>query len=377
MPDHRVSVVVFEGGHTSSRVEEEMTRVRRALVLDLVDTLGGIRDVDEIIVGTNYHDLAQQATSRGATAQLIDETPFHFGRVLKSVIDEHGLERVIYLGGGAMPLLDRSDWQSIARCLKTQDDVVVVNNVQSADLVAFSPSSALDEIDLPEADNLLGWLLREHGLRRILIPNSARANFDLDTPTDIEILKLQTTVPLGPNTTRELKMLDWDTSRLETAWARMAVPYTEIALIGRVGPPVISIVNAALRCRVRVFSEERGMKALGREEDGKVVSLLGHFLDSVGPEAFFRHLADVAEVAMLDSRVLMAHWKEPQTSADRFYSDLGLPDLVENERLREFTQAYLEASIPVVCGGHNLISGGLWMMVEEISGSGPADPETL
>ncbi len=377
MPQDRVSVVIFEGGGASSPVEEQIVEVRKALVADLVGLLQDVDGVDEVILGTNYPDLAATAETCGALVDIIDLSPFHFGEALKLVVDRHGLTRVIYLGGAAMPLLRSDDWAAIAHCVRVEDDVVVVNNVQSADLVAFTPTSALDGIDLPPSDNFLGYLLREYGLRRVLIPNSSRANFDLDTPADLLLLKLQTRVSLGPATTAALTGLEWDSARLERVWNRLAVPDTEVALIGRVGPPVVTTINAALRCRVRVYSEERGMKALGREEKGQVVSLLGGFMDEVGPARFFTHLSDVADLALIDSRVLMAHWKEPMTASDRFYSDLGQPDRVENPKLKQFTEAYLEARIPVVCGGHNLVSGGLWVMVEEIAGPVPGDAETL
>lgn len=361
-----------------SSVEQEMGRIRRALVLDLIATMDRLEGIDRTIVGTSYRDLARQAQEAGAQPVFFSDTePFHFGRSLRRVIRDFGLKRVIYLGGAAMPLLLDREWEAIAHCLRTEDHVVVVNNVQSADLVAFTPTTGLDSIELPEADNFLGWLLREVGYRRILLPNSARANFDLDTPIDILILKLQTSVPLGSHATRALEALDWDVSRLEEAWNRLSVPYTEVALLGRVGPAVVNVLNASLRCRVRVFSEERGMKALGREEKGKAVSLLGKFIDEVGPHRFFAHLADIADIAFFDTRVIMAHWKEQLDARDRFLSDLGRPDEIRSPRLQEFTRAYLEAPIPVLCGGHNLISGGLWMMVEEIAGSKAEEPETL
>ncbi len=378
MPDEKVSVVIFEGGPQASQVEEEMGRIRKALVLDLIDTVKSLDDVDEIVVRTTYDDLAREVRDLGALASHFDPSePFHFGRALKDVLSRFNLQRVIYLGGAAMPLLRADEWASIARCLKTQDRVVVVNNVQSADLVAFNPASGLDEIELPEADNFLGWLLREIGYRRILLPNSARANFDLDTPVDIQILHLQSSISLGPNASRALDSLNWDTSRLENVWHRLSIPNTEVSLLGRVGPSVVNVLNASLRCRVRVFSEERGMKALGREEAGLVVSLIGGFVDDVGPERFFRHLADISDVALFDTRVLMAHWGEEMAARDRFLSDLGIVEGIQSSRLKEFTQAYLEAPLPVICGGHNLISGGLWLMVEEIVGTQPEDPETL
>ena len=50
--------------------------------------------------------------------------------------------------------------------------------------------------------------------------------------------------------------------------------------------------------------------------------------------------------------------------ADRFWSDLARPEQIEEPFLREFTQAAREASIPVLLGGHSLVSGGLMLLTE-------------
>ncbi|GAI01183.1 unnamed protein product [marine sediment metagenome] len=49
---------------------------------------------------------------------------------------------------------------------------------------------------------------------------------------------------------------------------------------------------------------------------------------------------------------------------DRFYSDLLKPEKISDPFLREFTYEALNASIPIVLGGHSLVSGGLYALVE-------------
>ncbi|MHB8756846.1 MAG: hypothetical protein ACYC6V_02400, partial [Bacillota bacterium] len=119
-------------------------------------------------------------------------------------------------------------------------------------------------------------------------------------------------------------------------------------------------------CRFRVFSEERGMKALGRQERGEVISLVGHLIDQEGPEAFFRYLSTFCQSVIFDSRVLFAHWKLNVSDWDRFQSDLGRYDLVKDPKVREFTRAAVEAPVPVILGGHALVSGGLWILAENV-----------
>ena len=80
--------------------------------------------------------------------------------------------------------------------------------------------------------------------------------------------------------------LPWDGWRLQAAVDVLARPGCEVALLGRVGPGVVSEINQRLQCRLRVFSEERGMKALGRLASRSVTSLLGHYYQAVGSGVF-------------------------------------------------------------------------------------------
>jgi hypothetical protein len=67
---------------------------------------------------------------------------------------------------------------------------------------------------------------------------------------------------------------------------------------------------------------------------------------------------------ILDSRVILAHRRSWPPAADRFHSDLRQPGRIEDPFLREFTAAAMGAPIPVVLGGHSLVSGGLWALVD-------------
>jgi hypothetical protein len=139
-----------------------------------------------------------------------------------------------------------------------------------------------------------------------------------------------------------------------------------VALIGRVGAPIIERLNALLKLRLRVFSEERGMKALGRLDDGTVISLLGFLIEQAGLENFFEYLAQVARCAFIDSRVLFAHYNYNFTDRERYLSDLGLWEQIEHPWLKEFTRLAVQSPIPVILGGHSLVSGSLWALSCEL-----------
>ena len=83
--------------------------------------------------------------------------------------------------------------------------------------------------------------------------------------------------------------------------------------------------------------------------------------------SFFKILAQMADAAFIDSRVIFAHFNLSVSRKDRFYSDMGNFQEIENEFVREFTRASVESSIPVVLGGHSLVSGGMLLLLELMS----------
>jgi hypothetical protein len=84
-----------------------------------------------------------------------------------------------------------------------------------------------------------------------------------------------------------------------------------------------------------------------------------------GPVRFFERLASAADGAVIDSRPLLAAGGRLPPAHDRFASDLFLAEEVADPRWRAFTEAAAAASIPVVLGGHNLVSGGLFLLADQ------------
>jgi len=360
-----VTAVVFEGGQAPTELDQIISSVRKEVVLDTLEKLLAVPEISRVILATNYPDLAERARLLGTTVDFEDSGKrFHFGLRLREIVVKYAIENVIYMGGAAAPLVTKEEFSQIATWLKRERNLVIMNNVQSADLVAFSPARALDEIELPDKDNPLGNLLREIGMRRVLVPNSGRVNFDLDTPTDFLILG---THPLcGRRAKAAIDVLDWSRDKVVRAMDILREPSKEIGVIGRVGPAVIQYINSHMVHRMRVFSEERGMKALGREERGEVRSLLGFMVWDLGPKKFFDYLSKTCDLVFFDTRVIFAHLGKRLSDWDRFQSDLGRFDLIEDGWAREFTRCAREAEIPVLLGGHSLVAGGLWLLCEMV-----------
>ncbi len=67
---------------------------------------------------------------------------------------------------------------------------------------------------------------------------------------------------------------------------------------------------------------------------------------------------------LFDTRVLFAHLGWQPSAQDRFASDLFRSDALPPGELRAFTEAARHAAFPLLLGGHTLVSGVLWTLVE-------------
>jgi hypothetical protein len=340
-----------------------MALLRHRVVLDIIDKLIETAEYDEIVVDTNYPELKEMLREHPVTLREESEGPFHFGRALQQIVIDTKADAILCMGGAAAPFMSAAEFRDMAVGLRSGSDMFYTNNPQSSDVVAFVPARAIMTIEPPDRDNALGTALKdEAGLKRILLPHSIGVHFDLDTPADALIMSLSSHA--GPYTREYLSHLGWDASVLHRAINAMAQTNCELGLIGRVNPAVMTHINSHTFCRLRVFSEERGMKALRREEEGLVVSLLGHFIARLGVDEFFASLSQTCDVAFIDTRILFAHFKLALSEEERFTSDLGLWRQLDHPFLRDFTRAASLASIPVVLGGHSLVTGGMWAIID-------------
>ena len=363
-----VSAVIFEGSQPKSKVEEMMVRVRQAALLDNLEKMNHVPSLDRIYLYTNRPELVDPAKNLGAEVSLNSTAAddFHFGRELQAAIKEHDLDRVFCLNGAGSPLIKIEEINMICHKLLNSEQFVYTNNTQSVDLIAFTVPEEIERVELPAMDNSLAMTLRDQlGLSMELMPHTLGLLFDIDTPSDLLVLGAGPFA--GPHTRAALKSLDFNYENLDQAKAVLQEEYEDIVLIGRVGAPIIERLNALLKLRLRVFSEERGMKSLGRIESGAVVSLLGLLIDHAGLETFFNYLARVARCAFIDSRVLMYHYHYDFNDQQRFLSDLGLWQEIEHPWLKEFTRLAVESPIPIILGGHSLISGSLWALTDELA----------
>jgi hypothetical protein len=365
--DERVDVVVFAGPAGPSVYERLMGRGLAALAGDLVETALACPLVGRVVVATGS---AEVATALGGVEGVVVEpdaegTPFHFGRRLLEVVERHGIRRPLYFGAGSAPLMGPGSFEALCRRLLGAERTVIANNLLSADFFGFSPPEALRRVALPpgEDNNLPFLLTRQGGLRAEPLEPSVETEFDVDTPTDLAVLRLQ-----GAVKARARRFLDGaglDTSRLEAVMPVLVRRRSEVTLIGRVSTNVWGKVPSDLiPGQKRLYVEERGMKASGREARGRVRSLVGSLLEAVGPERLFEVLAGFSDAVFFDSRVVFQHLRLGLSAADRFASDLGEVEGIADPAARAFTAAAVGARVPVVLGGRNVVAGGLWALTQ-------------
>ncbi len=359
-------------GHGGQSAQEQLVlQAQRAATLDLIDLLQG-QGVERIIVA------APSTEWLPSTLNIIraEDPPgerFHFGARLAGLVEDYGLEPLIYFGGGSAPLVDAAMSGVIVDLLaksgrSVPSHIVLTNNLHSSDWAAISHlREALPLIRGAERDNSLAWELRESGTYEVRVLAGLRpaSSMDIDTPSDLAILAQH------PSLLPTLRTVLTD-PRLDLIPVRqvMEVIRTDgktLALIGRVSPIAWQALNKQARVWTRVIAEERGMVASERIQRGEVRSMLVPWINGRGVQGFFADLSQMADAVLFDSRVLFAALGMNPSAADRYASDLLRPDLIEDPWLRDFTEAARTAPIPVVLGGHSVVAGGLHTLVEILS----------
>ena len=357
-------LIVFLGGMRGSPIEDLLGRALREAALDLLEEALATDAFAGAVLVTDSDALAERLPAAAVLDR--DAGPFHFGHRLAALVRERNIECPVYVGADGVPLLRGSDLAAIARRLAGAENLVIANNYFSADLVALTPGRALERIDLPATDNFLPRLLHDQAaLASEPLPRSSATQFNIDSPADLAILRIAGGA--GPNLSRFLDGFEANLEPYRRLMRALVDPAAEVLVAGRVGSQAWSYLERETACRVRVYSEERGMQAAGRDASGAARSLLAFHLREVGSARFFAELAELAGVACLDTRPLLAHLGVQPSRADRFWSDLGCPEGIEQPFLRELTQAAQEASAsggPVILGGHSLVSGGLMLLTE-------------
>lgn len=317
------------------------------------------------------------ARARAGDVRLVtDWSPGEtFGRVLAATAPAGG--GVVVLGSGAVPLLNRRDADLLIAAAGSAERRALTNNRYSSDICAVGDASALRSLPPLPGDNALPrWLEERAGFKLEELPGRQRLALDLDTPLDVALTALARTAPSWlRNTARQSGIA---IPRLEALRALAADPHRELLVFGRSSSTTLRWLERKVRCRVRFLAEERGLRAssplaIGQPlPSGRMLrpprAALGLLLDQRGPESLSEVVTELADGAVVDTRVLMAHrlganeagWPSP---ADRFASDLHRPADIRDPWLRALTESAVAASQPVLLGAHSLVGPGIPLLL--------------
>jgi hypothetical protein len=303
---------------------------------------------------------------------------------------------VIVVGSGSIPLARDADFRRLVEVAAGPGGYALANNRYSADVVALSRAADLDGLPPLPADNALPrWLEERAGVAVTDLRSRWRLGVDIDTPLDLIVLEAA-----EGGARRGIRLGAADLSHAATAASHRTEPLigerlaalaevltnrrAELLVAGRVSATTLRWLESGVACRVRALVEERGLRAASRlAQSGAATgsrpprSILGELLDRDGPESLARTVASLADAALIDTRVLLAHRHGADETAakppaawpsaeDRFASDLLLAGSIADPWLRALTEsaATAPADHPILLGGHTLVNGGLRLLAQ-------------
>lgn len=367
-----LTVFLFAGPTGDSALEQWVAGARLAAARDLVAQLAALPAVSRIVLATADPDLPRRCADWPVTWDTDPPTtPFHFGQRLAGLMAEYPADAYAYFGAGCAPLLgDDTLAEAVAAVTRATEPLAITNNPLSSDWIVLNcPDAVRSRTERLGRDNMLGPVLKyEAGVEVRSLPVSVASRADIDTPADVLAFCLHPR--LRPHLAGYLAARPPAIRALErwrSARERLFMPGSRVTLIGRVAAPVWAQLEARTRCWTRVFSEERGMVASGRQAAGRVHSLVAAHLQRLGAAAFFAELAELADVVFFDTRVTLAALDRWPSAGDRYASDALQPEAVGNDFLRELTAAALDAPLPVLLGGHSLVTGDLLLLLDSLA----------
>jgi hypothetical protein len=294
------------------------------------------------------------------------------------------VDAIGYAGAGALALvgdaaldvlLSPLPGEVVANNRFSVDAFVVAGESASAGLAGAAGATlrrAIERLGHCPADNTAARCLESVGFRARDLAEHPWSRFDVDTPLDLALLRLAASLPgtrkVDPSVSAFLAMAQLPGGRpLEVPWlaqigAVMRDRAAQLVVAGRVPGEAVRLLETETACRVRWFIEERGMRSA---RDERPRSLLARWVETRSAAELIGELTGLGDAVILDTRVLMAALAGSSDASrwpgaeERFASDFGDHARVTTPWLRELTAAAGSAGVPVLMGGHALVSDGL------------------
>jgi len=288
---------------------------------------------------------------------------------------------LIVLGAGAVPLLRLADARRLVAVAASGARRALTNNRYSSDVVAVGQAAILGEVPALPGDNALPrWLAEQAQVVVDELPGRERLALDLDTPLDLALLGLTRGLPARLR--RLLAAAGLAVPRLAELRAVLGDRRRELLVFGRASARGLAVLERGAACRVRFLAEERGLHASTALAQARGVAAqeppasgrpphatLGRLLElRGGPGSLAATVAELADGALLDTRVLLADrlgaddrsWPAVE---DRYASDLLRFGTIRDAWLRDLTSAAAAAAMPILLGGHTLVGPGLPLLL--------------
>ncbi|MGA9534221.1 MAG: hypothetical protein WBR18_16000 [Anaerolineales bacterium] len=365
--NRRIRCLLMLGPAGTSRPEQWLGHAKLAAAVDLAQRLSELPQVEAVEALVADREQAKALAAVAGVVRLSSSDDFHFGRALTAWAQESGDGPLAYFGGAGAPLLNGAMLATVLdSAVAASDGACWVNNLHSSDWCVFWPTAGILEcIQRQAVDNALGWgIAAEGGIDVKTLPVSAASRADIDTPIDPYMLENH---PGVGHHLRQFLVEQADPglrARVRAIADLLQREGSSLAVIGRSSSRVWSELEGRTHVWVRMIVEERGMVASGRLGRGEVRSMLADWVQSVGPQAAVRSLAGMVDGALWDTRVWMGAVGRWPSAKDRFAADLGWLDEIESDDLQGLTAAIREAEIPILTGGHGVVSGGILALIE-------------
>lgn len=362
MSDSGLTLLLMAGCTGNSEPERVLQNSHVAAAEDLLGKASRIDIIDTTILVTNCSHLAERWNKRKIQIELTArEEVFDFGTKFCEIIRKYSLEDLLYFGAGSGILMETGDLVAMANWVKNNRRGILANNFYSVDFLGVTPATALLDVELSPRDNSLGWRAREAGLAPHELPRSPKSQFDIDSPGDLRSLHVSGRVT--GKLSAYLETVDLGTEPLDRLLPIFTATDSRLVLAGRVGASTWSYLEREAACHISVFSEGRGLAA--SDNSGQQSNrLLRGVANQEGPKGLIDKLARAGDGVVLDSRLLLPTRQNWPSAADRYWSDLGHVDPVEDQFLEQLTRSARSASVPVVLGGHSMVSGGLLLLAD-------------
>jgi hypothetical protein len=358
----RIGVVIMQGKLRNTPQERLVDASQSDSIRSMINVLED-NDVDEIIFAAphpffyviQYDPLWYDIDD--------DDKPFHFGQRLAELVEQRRFDAVIYLGAGSIYEMRPEQAERMIKVISKPEPAAITNNLYSSDWFAFNHADrALPIIRGELRDNSVAWLLKNSGQFLVEV---FPTGIDIDTPADVVLAHNL----LPQNEFRRELLHKYHAAQLTRIPLNQVLDIlrtegSHVMLIGRVPPDALTALNKAVRVWTRVISEERGMVASGREARGEVRSVLVPWINARGLHGFFEDLAGMTDAVLFDTRVLWAALGKSFSAADRFAADLFMADAISDPWLREFTEAAASVNIPIIMGGHSVVSAGVQILAD-------------